>query len=192
MMKKFLSAFLCLLMILGFAGCSNPVEESKNDLENAKQELEETYEKYGWVEEETVDTLVAKFNTEIMDGGIGTPASDDYMVIENDTYWFGLTEDISFYVKPLECTEDKNTDIADISAVRMIKANFNEDTLIDYAKKLIKANNYDFTDEEIDDFIREAKEISADGQMSNNGKGISVGLYESDEFYEYQVRRLYK
>lgn len=192
MKKKILTILLCGGMVLGITGCSNPVEESKKELENAKQELEETYNKYGWVEKETVNDLIAKYNTEIMDGGLGTPAYDNGMLVENNTYWFALTDDITFYVKPVECTEDKMKDIADLSAVRIDKKNYNEEKIINYAKKLIKANNNDFTNEEINNFIKEAQEFRQEGKMSNNGKGISVGIHETDDFYEYQVRRIYK
>lgn len=192
MKKKILTILLCGGMVLGITGCSNPVEESKKELENAKQELEETYNKYGWVEKETVNDLIAKYNTEIMDGGLGTPAYDNGMLVENNTYWFALTEDITFYVKPVECTEDKMKDIADLSAVRIDKKKFNEELIVNYAKKLIKANNNDFTNEEINNFIKEAQEFRQEGKMSNNGKGISVGIHETDDFYEYQVRRIYK
>lgn len=192
MKKKILTILLCGGMVLGITGCSNPVDEAKKDLDNAKQELEETYNKYGWTEKETVNEIIAKYNTEIMDGGLGTPAYDNGMLIESNTYWFALTDDITFYIKPVECTEDKMKDIADLSAVRIDKKNYNEELIVNYAKKLIKANNNDFTDEEINTFIKEAQEFKQEGKMSNNGKGISVGIHETDDFYEYQVRRIYK
>lgn len=192
MKKKILTIILCGVMALGISGCSNPVEDSKKELEDAKKDLEETYKKYGWVEKETVNNLIAKYNTEIMDGGLETPAYDNGMLIENNTYWFALTEDITFYIKPLECSEDKMKDIADLSAVRIDKKNYNEEVIVNYAKKLIKANNNDFTDEEINTYIKGAQELDKDGKMFNNGKGISVGIFETDDFYEYQVRRLYK
>ncbi len=127
-----------------------------------------------------------------MDGGLGTPAYDNGMLIENNTYWFALTDDITFYVKPVECSEDKMKDIANLSAVRIDKKKYNEEIIVNYAKKLIKANNNAFTDEEINTFIKEAQEFKQDGKMSNNGKGISVGVFETDDFYEYQVKRVYK
>ena len=46
MKKKLFAILLCGVMVLGLAGCSNPVGDSK-------KELEETYKKYGWVEKET-------------------------------------------------------------------------------------------------------------------------------------------
>ena len=67
MKKKFFAILLCGVMVLGLAGCGNPVSDSKKELEDAKNDLEETYKKYGWVEKETVNTILAKFNTEIMD-----------------------------------------------------------------------------------------------------------------------------
>ena len=59
-MKKILFVILlCGVMALGLAGCSNLVSDSKKELEDAKNDLEETYKKYGWVEKETVNTILA-------------------------------------------------------------------------------------------------------------------------------------
>ncbi len=192
MKRRILTILLCGVIVLGITGCNKPIDDSKKNLDSTKQELEETYSKYGCVEKETVNDLIAKFNTEIMDGGLGTPAYDNGMLIENNTYWFALTDDITFYVKPVECSEDKMKDIVNLSAVRIDKKKYNEEIIVNYAKKLIKANNNAFTDEEINTFIKEAQEFKQDGKMSNNGKGISVGVFETDDFYEYQVKRVYK
>ena len=107
MKKKFFAILLCGVMVLGLAGCGNPVSDSKKELEDAKNDLEETYKKYGWVEKETVNTILAKFNTEIMDSGLNTPASDDYMVVDNGKYWFALSDDVAFYLKQLNHLEIK-------------------------------------------------------------------------------------
>lgn len=55
MKKKLFAILLCGVMALGLAGCSNPVSYSKKELEDAKNDLEETYKKYGWVEKETAN-----------------------------------------------------------------------------------------------------------------------------------------
>ena len=88
-------------IILGITGCG------KNEVKNSEKDLQETQEKYGWVEKETVNTILAKFNAEIMDGGLNTPASDDYMITENDLYWFALADNISYYLKPVEFSGNK-------------------------------------------------------------------------------------
>ena len=46
MKKKLFAILLCGVMALGLAGCSNPVSDSKKELEDAEKELEETYKKY--------------------------------------------------------------------------------------------------------------------------------------------------
>ena len=186
MKKTILTILLCGVMILGLTGCG------KNKVEEAEKDLQETYEKYGWVEEETVNTIVAKFNTEIMDNGLNTPASDDYMVTDNGYYWFGLTDSISYYLKPVEFTEDKEKDALDMSGLKFDKEGYDEEKSLKYVKYLIKANNDKITDSEIDSLLKEAKEKSSDKKTANNGKGISVGFVESDNQYEYQVIRLYK
>lgn len=192
MKRLLLTILLCGVLIFGVTGCSNPVDDAKKDLENAKQELEETQKKYGWVEEETVNTIVAKFNTEVMDRELNTPASDDYMTKEDNAYWFGLTEDISYYLQPIKYSGDKEKDILDMSALYFNKDNYNEELAKKYAKCLIKANNYNITDEEIDDLIKEAIEKSDSNKTANNGKGISVGFVKTDGNYIFQVIRLYK
>ena len=54
-------------------------------------------------------------------------------------------------------------------------------------RKLIKA-----TDTEIDTLLEEAKDKSSSGKTAYNGKGISVGYLEKDDYYQYQVLRFYK
>lgn len=186
MKNKILTILLCGVMILGITGCG------KDEVRQAEKDLQETKEKYGLVEKETVDLVLAKFNTEIMDGGINTPAVDDYMVIDNGLYWFALTDEVSFYLKPEKMTEDKKKDILDMSAIYMNKDKYNENTALKYAKLLIKANNAEIADSEIDELLKEAKEKSSSKKNANNGKGISVGILETDNHYEYQVIRLFE
>lgn len=190
--KKVMTICGVIFVIVFVAACFAIVQFSKQDVENAQKDIQEAYEKYGTVEKEIVNVLVAKLNTEIMDNGINTPASDELMVAQDSLYWYGLTDDVSIYVKPVEFSNDNKKDIAEISAIYMDKEKYNEETAIQYAKLLIKANNEELIEDEIDTLIKDAKSFSKDEKFANNGKGISVAILESDSHYEYQVKRLYK
>lgn len=190
--KKVMTICGIIFVIVFVAVCFAIVQFSKQDVENAQKDLQEAYEKYGTVEKEIVNILVAKLNTEIMDNSINTPASDELMVAQDGLYWYGLTDDVSIYVKPVEFSNDNKKDIVEISAIYMNKEKYNEETAIKYAKLLIKANNEELTENEIDTLIKDAKAFSKDEEFANNGKGISVAILESDTHYEYQVKRLYK
>lgn len=190
--KKVMTICVVIFVVVFVAVCFAIVQFSKQDLENAQKDLQEALEKYGTVEKEIVNVLVAKLNTEIMDNGINTPASDELMVAQDGLYWYGLTDDVSIYVKPVEFSNDNKKDIAEISAIYMSKDVYDEQIAIKYAKLLIKANNEELTEDEIDTLIKDAKTVSKDNKMSNNGKGISVAIVESDSHFEYQVKRLYK
>lgn len=61
-----------------------------------------------------------------------------------------------------------------------------------YVKHLIKANYNEATDTEIDALLEEAKSNSTAGKTSYNGKGISVGYLDNNDYYQYQVLRFYK
>ena len=74
----------------------------------------------------------------------------------------------------------------------MNKASKYNDEELTYAKKLIKANYNKATDAEIDTLLKEAKDKSNSGKTAYNGKGISVGYLDKDDYYQYQVLRFYK
>lgn len=186
MKKRILTILLCGVIVLGFAtGC--------NSKKRPEKDLEETISKYGSVEKETVDVLVAKFNTEVMNNNEKlNPASDDYLTIDNNKYWYGLIEGIYLVVVPKEFSNDKAKDIVDYMFLYIDKGKINKPNVIKYAKYLIKANNNNITTEEVDTLLEEAKQKSQEKKTANNGKGISVGYVENDNNYQYQVIRLYK
>ena len=175
---------LLIVVILGVFAC-NLVGCGKTDLEEAQ-------EKYGSVEKETVDNLVAKFNTEVLDSGVLNPASTDYLTENNNQYWYGLIEGIYLVVVPEKYTGDKTTEIVDYMLLYVYKSSKYEKDAYSYMQYLIKANNKNITDTEINTLIEEAKIKSNSGKPANNGKGISIGYTETDEVYQYQVLRLYK
>lgn len=154
------------------------------DLDKQKEELNNTIEKYGTVEKETVEVSIAKFNTEVMDNNIGDPASYDYMVEDNSLYWFGLFDSVNLYVKSENYTGNKDKDITDMI---VIQYSDNENIALNYVKALIKSNNDTLTDSDVDYLMKEAKTLSNDKKKANNGKGISVGFVKNGEVTEYQL-----
>ena len=192
-MKNKKIIIICLIMIILAIVISLGVKLYLNkDLENQRQKLQETQEKYGWVEKETVDVLVAKFNTEIVDSSSLNPASTDYLTEDNNQYWYGLIDGIYLVVVPEKYTGDKSTEIVDYTLLYLDKTSKYESDAISYIKHLIKANNSNITDNEIDSLLQEAKVKSTSGETANNGKGISIGYIEKNDSYQFQVLRSYK
>ena len=192
-MKNKKIIIICLIMIILAIVISLGVKLYLNkDLEKQRQKLQETQEKYGWVEKETVDVLVAKFNTEIVDSSSLNPASTDYLTEDNNQYWYGLIDGIYLVVVPEKYTGDKSTEIVDYTLLYVDKTSKYESDAISYIKHLIKANNSNITDNEIDSLLQEAKVKSTSGETANNGKGISIGYIEKNDSYQFQVLRSYK
>ena len=188
-MRKILFAILlCGVMALGLTGCG------KSSVDDAKKDLQESQEKYGSVEKETVDVLVAKFNTEVMDndGSSLNSASTDYLTEYNNQYWYGLFDGVSLVVVPKTYTGDKTTDIVDYMLIYVDKTSKYSDDALTYAKHLIKANYNEATEDEIVSLLENAKSESTTGKTAYNGKGISVGYLDKDNYYQYQVLRFYK
>ena len=186
MKKTILAILICGFMVLGMTGCG------KSSIEDAKKDLEDSYEKYGFIEKETVDVLVAKFNTEVVDNSTLNPASTDYLTEYNNQYWYGLFDGVSLVVVPKTYTGDKATDIVDYMLIYVDKTSKYEDNAVTYAKHLIKANYNNATETEIVTLLEKAKSESTTGETAYNGKGISVGYLDKDNYYQYQVLRFYK
>ena len=186
-MKKTLFAILlCGVMVLGLTGCG------KSSVDDAKKDLQESQKKYGSVEKETVDVLVAKFNTEVVDNSTLNPASTNYLTEYNNQYWYGLFDGVSLVVVPKTYTGDKTTDIVDYMLIYVDKTSKYSDDALTYAKHLIKANYNEATEDEIVSLLENAKSESTTGKTAYNGKGISVGYLDKDNYYQYQVLRFYK
>ena len=186
-MKKTLFAILlCGVMVLGLTGCG------KSSVDDAKKDLQESQEKYGSVEKKTVDVLVAKFNTEVVDNSTLNPASTNYLTEYNNQYWYGLFDGVSLVVVPKTYTGDKTTDIVDYMLIYVDKTSKYSDDALTYAKHLIKANYNEATEDEIVSLLENAKSESTTGKTAYNGKGISVGYLDKDNYYQYQVLRFYK
>ena len=186
MKKIMLTILICGIMVFSLVGCS------KSSLEEAKKDLQESQEKYGFVEKETVDVLVAKFNTEVVDNSSLNIASTDYLTESNNEYWYGLIDGIYLVVVPEKYTGDKTTDVVNYTLLYVDKTSKYEKDAFSYIKYLIKANNSEITNLEIDTLLDDVKTKTNSGKTANNGKGISIGYTTKDEIYQYQVLRLYK
>lgn len=184
-MKKVIRyILLCGVLVLSLTGCG------KNKVEEAQKDFQKSVEKHGTVEKETVEVLVAKFNTEVKDNSSLNPASTDYLSEDNNEYWYGLIDGIYLVVVPENYTGDK-TEVVNYTLLYVNRSSKYESDALSYIKHLIKANNNEITDAEIDTLISDAKEKVNSGEIANNGKGIKVGYTENDDVYQYQVLRLY-
>lgn len=183
LMKKLLFCFIGLTMLFSVTGCDDVNKPNETTLEQQDS---------GYVLKETADVLVAKFNTEVVDNGSLNPASEEYLTIHEDAYWYGLISGIYLIVYPIEYTGDLETDIVDYMVLYVEKASKNEAMANEYMEHLIKANNSDITTDEVKELMAKAKESASMGKTVNNGKGIDVGYVLSEDNYQYQVIRLYE
>lgn len=186
MRKKMLAILFFGVMILSLVtGCDSKKE--------AEKDLQETTYKYGFVEKETVEVLAAKFNTEVMDNSNGmlNTATDEYLTIDNNQYWYGLIEGIYLVVIPIDFSGDKTKDIVDSMTIYVKKDSEYENDVMAYVKHLLNANNDKFTMDDINSLIDDAKK-KVNKEKVNNGKGISLGYNDNTDNYQYLVKRLYK
>ncbi len=191
-MKK--STIILLVLIILSVGIYFGVNYFLNkDLKEQQQKLDDMIAEYGTIEKENVNTAVAKFNTEIMDGGLENPAKEDAnSTSEDQLYWYMIEDGIYCYVKPEEYTGDVENDIVHTISVYYEIASGKQEKALEYFKLLIKSNKNDFTDEQITELINKAEELKEEKQKAVNGSGVMVGIAETEDHIEYQVTRNYE
>lgn len=184
-MKKRILAFLfAMVMCLSLGACGGTDSDSDKSTEPVDD--------IGTIEEITVFDAIHNFNTELQNNDFNYFADNAKMIADNDLYWYGIYDDITCYVQPVEFNDDINKDKAYIMAIRHDKDSKNADLAMDYVKTLIKANNQDLSDDEISKLISDAQAKADDGNTAYNGSGITVGVLNTDDKVEYQVARIYK
>ena len=153
-------------------------------------------ETYGFVEPETVATLVAKFNTEIMNqtGWELLPADDTTMMTYENNYWYPLDDDIALVVVPVEFSGDKEQDKVLTMLIYVDKNLANQEKARSYWQYLVQANGGDYSAEEVAGLMAEAEMLRERGEMANRGKGLFVAINEAGggDHIEYQVVRNYE
>ena len=168
---------LILLSIGIFVGVKIYLDKN---LDKQKEELNNTIEKYGTVEKETVEVSIAKFNTEVMDNNIGDPASYDYMVEDNSLYWFGLFDSVNLYVKSENYTGNKDKDITDMI---VIQYSDNENIALSRDKILNNVWNYDYYGDSrtIDSHIKKIRhKLGKKGKYIETIRGIG---------YKFEIKK---
>lgn len=104
---------------MGITACGNENVENKQSQEQVQE--------YGYVERETAEVLVAKFNTNVVDNSSLNPASKDYLTTHENAYWYGLITGVYLIVYPIEYTGNLDSDIVDYMVLYVEKiANMNQ------------------------------------------------------------------
>ena len=147
-----------------------------------------------YLDDVKVSSLVTKLNDNLKSSKIEYFASEENLLKEDDSYWYGLHEDIVLHLIPLKYTGEVDKDIVLESGIFYDKDSKNSELASKYIVNLIKANALELTDEEIDEIIKQAKEIGKDNVNSKNGKGYaSKGLiityWTNEDNYHISIER---
>lgn len=148
-----------------------------------------------YLEKETIETSIEKFNTLILDNGMNTSISKDNYIIKNNVYHYTIYENINLYIKPLEYMENPKEEITyDLGIYYPSNTKYEGNAKL-YVKYLISINNPDLSNEEIEKLIDNAVKVSKENKDININTGISIRYFnqkENNNYKEFVIRRHYK
>jgi hypothetical protein len=138
--------------------------------------------------------MVIKYNENIKESKVDYLVSEEKLLKEDDSYWYGLHEDIVFHIIPLKYTGELDKDIVLESSIFYDKNSENEELANKYIFDLIKTNVAELTNEEIDEIIKQTKEIGKYNVNLNSGKGyksngLIVTYWINEDNYHFCIER---
>ena len=216
-MKKLTLALLALFMLLIFPSCSdqgnstpqnNDTPSFQGSISPDNSGLQSDVNSDSGTENEdkasvtvysqplTVSKLIENYNLKLQSASITVLIDNAYVTIHENAYFYGLTQDMGFYVYPVEYSGDQTKDIALEMGVFVSEDSKNADLCEKYLYCLLKANLSSLDDEDISFALKEAKSLAkleGDGQYIDMSNGLYLG-YDSDfdGNIRYVVMRVYE
>lgn len=147
-----------------------------------------------YLEEISISTFVDNFNKKITSSNIEYLASEDYLIKEGEFYWYGLYEDVVLHIVPIKYSGDLTKDIVLETGIFFDKGSANEELAMNYLANLIKTNDSKLTDEQVNEIIKQAKELGKDNVNTKNGTGYAnyglvVTYWDNEDNYHYSIER---
>ena len=216
-MKKLSAAVLALLMAPLITACGevptdgNLTGDTQSPAPNQQQNGENTSsadqntdtdtgsdDNSGTVYSQKVTVLktIEQFNSELTKKGIEYLADNEYVTIHENAYFFGLVDDVGFYIYPVQYTGDQAADISLEMGVFIPSDSKSTALLEDYTNCLLKANDSTLTDDTITSAMASAKELAeleGDSQYIDLENGLYLGYdTDFDGSIRYVVMRVYE
>lgn len=147
-----------------------------------------------YLEEISISTFVDNFNKKITSSNIEYLASEDYLIKEDEFYWYGLYEDVVLHIVPIKYSGDLTKDTILETGIFFDKGSANEELAMNYLANLIKTNDSKLTDEQVNEIIKQAKELGKDNVNKKNGTGYAnyglvVTYWDNEDNYHYSIER---
>lgn len=147
-----------------------------------------------YLEEISISTFVDNFNKNLKDSNIEYLANEDYLIKEDEFYWYGLYEDVVLHIVPIKYSGDLTKDIVLETGIFFDKGSANEELAMNYLANLIKTNDSKLTDEQVNEIIKQAKELGKDNVNKKNGTGYAnyglvVTYWDNEDNYHYSIER---
>ncbi len=189
--SKLLAVIFLILAVLGITS----LFVAKKYLDNNKKEeiiKQEPTKKINYADKIPVENFIINMNKMITDNKNKYQIDDKYLDKDNKIYYYGIFEDIGFYVIPTEYTGSKKDDITKTSAVFYKKDSKNESLAKEYIKYLFKTNLPTINNEEIDKLMKEAIEKRKLNQAVDENNGLFISYDEQENNIFYIITRNYK
>ena len=213
-MKKISAAVLAVLMVLLMSACgdnsteSDPqntqsptLDQGQNDADSGSDDNDDEPDSEhsggtAYSQTVTVSKTIEQFNGEITKKALKYPVDNEYVTIHENAYFFGIVDDLGFYIYPVQYTGDQTVDVSLEMGVFIPSESKNTVLLENYVNCLLKANDPTLTDDTIVaamDSARELRDLDGDGEYIDLENGLYLGYdTDFDGNIRYVVMRVYR
>lgn len=156
------------------------------------QEERITEKDINYSKEITIKELISSFNTELQNRKLKYLLNNEYMKEDNNTYYYGIYDDIGFYVIPVNYTGNQEKDIVKTTSIFYPSQSKNKELAYNYVNTLLKVNLNNISEDDIKTLLFKAQEDSKNNKALDEKNGIFISYNEKENNIFYIITRNYQ
>lgn len=156
------------------------------------QEERITEKDISYSKEITIKEFISSFNTELQNRKLKYLLNNEYMKEDNNTYYYGIFDDIGFYVIPVNYTGNQEKDIVKTTSIFYPSQSKNKELAYNYVNTLLKVNLNNISEDDIKTLLFKAQEDSKNNKALDENNGIFISYNEKENNIFYIITRNYQ
>ena len=181
--------FLAISSIIAAIIIKNNIDKKVTET-NQEDRITEKDTKYS--KEITIKEFISSFNTELQNRKLKYLLNNEYMKEENNTYYYGIFDDIGFYVIPVNYTGNQEKDIVKTTSIFYPSQSKNKELAYNYVNTLLKVNLNNISEDDIKTLLFKAQEDSKNNKALDEKNGIFISYNEKENNIFYIITRNYQ
>ena len=186
---SYIITFLAITSIIAAIIIKNNIDKKIAETNQEEKVIEKDI---NYSKEITIKEFIDNFNIELQNRKLKYLLNNEYMKTDNNTYYYGIFDDIGFYVVPVNYTGNQEKDIVKTTSIFYPSKSKNKELAYNYVNTLLKVNLTTISEDDIKTLLFKAEEHSKSNKALDENNGIFISYNEKENNIFYIITKNYK